>query len=494
MSGSNKSPHIVVVDDDLDMQTVIQAFFMDKGYEISTFTDAESALEECQRSGDTWDVLLSDLNLPNMSGAIFTEKIKKIKPDLPIILITVSKSAKTAVDVIRKGAYDFIVKPIYFPQLLISVERALHLKTLNVNLSQLRERVKSNFTGANGIVGRSRNFISVLEVAKRVAKSNAHIFISGESGTGKEVFARYIHNESSRAKGPFVAINCSAIPETLLESELFGHARGAFTGAYEKKVGLFEESQNGTLFLDEIGDLSLSLQAKLLRVLQEKKIKRVGENQYRPINARIISATHKNLQEEIKGGRFRDDLFYRLSVIPLRIPPLRERVDDILPLAESFLKRFAMENGSLARSFSKDAIKYLLEHGWPGNVRELENAVERAVVLATEAEVKLSDFTSISMEGGQLDAPILTEGNPNGRASTAEYVATTGSNGKPNRFVMPFEGSLPSLDKIVEKYIEFAVTFNEGAKDRTAKEIGIDRKTLYRRLRQDKAGVSETIQ
>lgn len=462
---TNKPPHIVVVDDDLDMQTVIQAFFFEKGYEISTFTDAESALEECQRSGDTWDVLLSDLNLPNMSGAMFTEKIKKIKPDLPIILITVSKSAKTAVDVIRKGAYDFIVKPIYFPQLLISVERALHLKTLNRNISQLRERVKSNYLGSSGIIGRSRQFLAALEVARRVAKSNAHIFISGESGTGKEVFARYIHNESSRSKGPFIAINCSAIPENLLESELFGHARGAFTGAYEKKVGLFEESQNGTLFLDEIGDLSLSLQAKLLRVLQEKKIKRVGENQFRPINARIISATHKNLTEEIKAERFRDDLFYRLSVIPLRIPPLRERIDDILPLAESFLKRFAVENGSVAKSFSKDVIKYLLEHGWPGNVRELENAVERAVVLATQAEVQLSEFTIISMESGQPEQPTLSL-----------------ESSKPDKFVVAFDGTLPSLDKMIEKYIEFAVSFNGGAKDRTAKEIGIDRKTLYRRL------------
>lgn len=466
---SSNASHIVVVDDDLDVQTAIQTFFVDKGFRVTTYSDAETALEECVRNGESWDVLLSDLNLPNMSGAIFTEKLKKLKPDLPIILITVSKSAKTAVDVIRKGAYDFIVKPIYFPQLLLSVERALHLKTLSSDLTQLRERVKSNFIGSSGVIGRSRKFVEALEVARRVAKSNAHIFISGESGTGKEVFARFIHNESTRAKGPFIAINCSAIPESLLESELFGHARGAFTGAYEKKVGLFEESQNGTLFLDEIGDLSLSLQAKLLRVLQEKKIKRVGENQYRPINARIISATHKNLAEEIKAERFRDDLFYRLSVIPLRIPPLRERLDDILPLAESFLKRFAVENGSPAKSLSKDAIKYLLEHGWPGNVRELENAVERAVVLATEAEVKLIDFNSISMDPGQPEVSVA-------------HMTNLSNGGKPDRFEMSVVGALPSLDHIIEKYIEFAVTFNGGAKDRTAKEIGIDRKTLYRRL------------
>ncbi len=476
MSTQASQSHIVVVDDDLDVQAAIQTFFVDKGFKVTTFIDAETALEECMRSGDSWDALLSDLNLPNMSGATFTEKVKKIKPDLPIILITVSKSAKTAVDVIRKGAYDFIVKPIYFPQLLLSVERALHLKTLNVDISNLRERVKSSYLAPHGVIGRSRKFVEALEIARRVAKSNAHIFISGESGTGKEVFARYIHSESNRAKGPFIAINCSAIPENLLESELFGHARGSFTGAYEKKIGLFEESQNGTLFLDEIGDLSLSLQAKLLRVLQEKKIKRVGENQFRPINARIISATHKNLAEEIKAERFRDDLFYRLSVIPLRIPPLRERVDDILPLAESFMKRFAIENGSPAKTLSKDAIKYLLEHRWPGNVRELENAVERAVVLATEAEVSLMEFTSISMESLKSDG------------SSEQFL--NGSRSKSERFEMPFEGGLPSLDSIIEKYIEFAVTFNGGAKDRTAKEIGIDRKTLYRRLQNQETNKS----
>lgn len=469
MSDSSEKPHIVVVDDDVDMQELIRSFFTTKGFRITVFSDAESALKECAINGDTWDVLLTDLHLPRMSGEIFTEKIKKIKPELPIILITVSKSAKTAVDVIKKGAYDFIVKPIYFPQLLLSVERALHLKTLNSNISQLRERVKATSAlGTTGVIGRSPKFVAALEVARRVAKSNAHIFFCGESGTGKEVFARYIHNESNRSKGPFVAINCSAIPENLLESELFGHAKGAFTGAHEKKTGLFEEAQSGTLFLDEIGDLSPGLQAKLLRVLQEKKIKRVGENQFRSIDARIVSATHKNLAEEIEAGRFREDLFYRLSVIPLRIPALRERPDDILPLADAFLKRFAIENGSPARSFSKDAIKYLLENPWRGNVRELENAVERAVVLAAEAEVKASEFTTITME--------RRHGGPNRTTNDVDTNST-------NRFQLNFDEELPSLDEINKRYIEFAVSFNGGAKDRTAKDLGIDRKTLYRKLR-----------
>lgn len=467
----HNQPHIVVVDDDLDIQDLIRAFFLTKGYRISTFSDAESAHEECLQNGDTWDVLLSDLHLPKMSGASFLEKIKKVKPELPIILITVSKSAEAAVDAIRRGAYDFIVKPIYFPQLLISVERALHLKALNGNISQLRERVKATTFSSSGIVGRSPKFLAALEVARRVAKSNANIFISGESGTGKELFARYIHNESKRSKGPFIAINCSAIPENLLESELFGHAKGAFTGAQDKKIGLFEEAQDGTLFLDEIGDLSPNLQAKLLRVLQEKKIKRVGENQFRAINARIISATHKNLAQEIHAERFREDLFYRLSVIPLLIPPLRDRSDDILPLAESFLKRFALENGSVARSFSKDAIKYLLENNWRGNVRELENAVERAVVLAMEAEVKASDFIPSMIDESRVDEML------NDDKST-------------NRFTLPFQGRLPTLEEMTRKYIEFAVMFNDGARDRTAKEIGIDRKTLYKRLRSDEHGSS----
>lgn len=315
------------------------------------------------------------------------------------------------------------------------------------------------------IIGRSQNFLEALNIAKRVAKSSANIFITGESGTGKEVIARFIHSESKQHKGPFVAINCSAIPESLLESELFGHAKGSFTGAQEKRVGLFEEAQDGTLFLDEIGDLNLPLQAKLLRVLQEKKIKRIGENQYRPINCRIISATHKSLKLEVQENRFREDLLFRLEVIPINIPPLRERTEDILLLAEFFLRKFSSENGSAStKTFSKEAISYLLENKWCGNVRELENTIERAMVLSEANEIRLQDFLPKS----------------------SEFILSTVSekvNEDPNIFSINCAKYLPTLEEVVNKYLDFAVKKNDGARDRTAKAIGIDRKTLYKRIK-----------
>lgn len=460
---SKKNRTIVVVDDDLDIQDIISAYFKPKGFQLICFSDAESALKESLNMGSGWDVLLTDLGLPKMSGVEFTVQIKKILPHLPIILITTSKSAEIAVDAVQKGAYDFIVKPIHFPQLQVSVERALHIKDLNRDIGELRERVKLSGPAQNKIIGRSPRFVEVLDIAKRVAKSKANIFITGESGTGKEVFAKYIHEESKCAKGPFIAINCSAIPENLLESELFGHAKGAFTGAQDKKVGLFEEAQNGTLFLDEIGDLSQALQAKLLRVLQEKKIKRVGENQQRSINCRIISATHKDLANEISEGKFREDLFFRLNVIPLTLPPLRERQEDLLPLADAFLRKFALENASLAKSFSKQAVKFIFENPWRGNVRELENSIERAVVLSTGTEIGLSDLLPFSVY--QTPSKFETHSQ--------------------NAFVVAVNGALPALDEVINKYIEFAVKKNAGARDKTAKEIGIDRKTLYKRLKSE---------
>lgn len=315
------------------------------------------------------------------------------------------------------------------------------------------------------IVGRSPGFVSALEMAKSVAMSSAHVLITGESGTGKEVFAKYIHSESKQKKGQFVAINCSAIPEHLLESELFGHSKGAFTGAISMRMGLFEEAQDGTLFLDEIGDLSLPLQAKLLRVLQEKTIKRVGENQSRTINCRIISATHKNLAFEMKEKRFREDLFFRLSVIPIHIPPLRERKEDLMPLAHLFLEKYVTENSTLIKSFSTEAVHFIQTNSWVGNVRELENCIERAVVLSKGFEIKLEDLTSVESEifedSALAEVPMMIN----------------------NTFSIQCLKQLPTLDEVVRRYIEVAVTKKGGARDQTAKEIGIDRKTLYKKMR-----------
>lgn len=465
MYNNSKKQKIVVVDDDTEIQDMVSAYFKPRNFEIICYIDADAALADSLLKGRDWDVLLTDFHFPNMLAVEFTQRIKKNLPNLPIILITPPELAETAVTAIKEGAYDFIVKPIHFPQLEIAVERAIKLNELKGDLSELREIVKSVSTHQCKVIGHSPKFLQAMDIAKRVATSNANIFITGESGAGKEVFAKFIHNESKSKKGGYIAINCSAIPENLLESELFGHAKGSFTGAHEKKIGLFEEAQDGTLFLDEIGDLSLPLQAKLLRVLQEKKIKRVGENQYRDINCRIISATHKNLADEVAAGRFREDLYFRLNVIPIAIPALRERPEDLLLLAEFFLKKFALENGSPARAFTPEAIKFLIANEWRGNVRELENTIERAVALCSSAKISLEDFMPNSV--GLNSKAIFS----------ADELANT--------FSLSFESSLPSLDQVIYSYIEFALKKNEGARDKTAKDIGIDRKTLYKRMRTD---------
>ncbi len=312
----------------------------------------------------------------------------------------------------------------------------------------------------NTIIGVSPKFVSALELAKKCSASLTNIYIGGESGAGKEVFAKYIHEISPRRNGPFVAINCSAIPDGLLESELFGHAKGSFTGAFEKKVGLFEEAENGTLFLDEIGDLCLSLQAKLLRVLQERKIKRVGENQYRSINCRIISASHKNILAEVDAKRFREDLYFRLNVIPIHIPPLRERPEDLMLLSEFFLSKFSKQNDCSLKVFTAEARNYLQTNKWRGNVRELENAIERAVVLSAGHSITSEDFAAMTKH--EFKKSIYP---------TSDHA-----------FTISCSGGLPSLDDVIHRYVTFAVKENDGARDKTAKDIGIDRKTLYRRL------------
>lgn len=458
---SNYKAHLVVIEDDKDVQDLITAFFKPKGFRLTIYSDAEAALEQA-RSELNCDVVITDFNLPGISGLELMSELKKIWNNTPIILMTGTRSSDMAVQAIEKGAYDFLVKPLHFSQLLVSVERALHLTKLSENFVTLKGIVKDqDRQSARGVIGKSPAFLSALDISKRVAKSNANIFIAGESGTGKEVVARFIHSESKRKNGPFVAINCSAIPENLLESELFGHAKGSFTGAIDKKLGLFEEASDGTLFLDEIGDLSLPLQAKILRVLQEKKIKRVGENKSRDVNARVISATHKNLSEEINAGRFREDLFFRLNVIPVQLPPLRDRKEDILPLAEHFIKKFAFLNESPARRLSKEAGHYLLHQTWRGNVRELENAIERAVVLSSSDVITLEELNCA----------------PTNFSENTEQVSHD-----ENDFVVKLGEALLPLQEIVQKYIEYAVAKNGGAKDKTARELGIDRKTLYKRI------------
>lgn len=455
---------IALIDDDLDLLDLLTSFFKQRGYKVVAFSNAEEALIEIENKRTEADVVISDLKLPVMSGMEFIKRTRKSIPSLPIILMTSEGSVETAVEAIESGAYDFVLKPLHIPQLLISVQRALHLnevQTENTNLKSLFQG--QDFMGLKGVIGKSQGFKKAMELAKRVSSSQANILISGESGSGKEVIAKAVHELGDKKDGPFIAINCSAIPENLLESELFGHAKGAFTGANDKKIGLFEEANKGTLFLDEIGDLTLALQAKLLRVLQERKVKRIGENQYRDISARIICATHKDLRKEVTEGRFREDLYFRLNVIPIYMPPLRERRDDILPLSEYFLKKFSLMNNVSVKGFSKDAIQKLENHEWKGNVRELENAIERAVVLSTSDILQSEDLPTEDVF--RKDSSSESESSPKKGLS--------------------FEDDKPvTLDELSKKYIQHIFDKNGGAKEQTAKDLGIDRKTLYRKLKE----------
>lgn len=473
MKSLNATGRLAVVEDDPDMSEVIEAFFRPRGFEVTTFTTPLDALASLKKNQDNFDVIITDLMMPELSGIEFTQRLHEEDIDIPVILVTGHNDVDLAVQTVEVGAYDFILKPIPFPNLLTSVQRAMHHRKVSSENKVLKAVIQNKEgTGVTGIIGKSAGFRQALDLAKKVASSQAHILITGESGAGKEVIAKAVHQMGPRAKEPFVTINCSAIPETLLESELFGHAKGSFTGAIDKKVGLFEEAEGGTLFLDEIGDMTLQLQAKLLRVLQEKKIRRIGENQQRGIDVRIVAATHKDLRLEVQERRFREDLFFRLNVIPIRIPPLRQRKEDILPLAEFFLKKYSALNNITLTGFSREATEHLLNNQWRGNVRELENTVERAVVLATSNVIEAKDLVDFE------------------KANQEEVVETT----VPMVTVAPKQTTEMTLEKIVmnertlkleelcQIYILKVLRKNNESKEKTAKELGIDRKTLYRKL------------
>ena len=481
------SAKVLFLDDDLDLQELFHDYFTPRGYVVICHSSAEEAEREIishSANESPIDLVVTDFRLPNMSGIDLLVLLKKIAPETPVILVTAHSSLDLALEAIEKGAFDFVVKPIQFAQLALSMERAIYVKRLMKENQNLKNTLDLANQKTSGFVVKSTVMISIIDLAKRIASSCATVLINGESGTGKEVLAQFIHKSSPRSNRPFVAINCSAIPETLLESELFGHAKGSFTGADDKKVGLFEEAEGGTLFLDEIGDLSLPLQSKLLRVIQERKIRRVGENQYRDIDVRILTATHKNLAEEVKIKRFRNDLFFRLNVIPIKIPALRDRREDILPLSDHFLKIFKKKMNSKVVGFSKDAFAYLLKNNWPGNVRELENAIERAVVLCESEWIDESHFFMPKQIESQENVSIADETLSDliEQQSQMEQKVTTTFAPHAELQKLLSVGEWITLEDLEKRYIKLVLNEVDGVREKAAKILDVDRKTLYRKL------------
>jgi len=372
------SGKILVVDDDKNLIELVKMRLESAGYEVTAALKEEDAIETLQ--GQTFDLSIVDLQLVHQDGISLMEDFHLILPEMPVIILTAYGSIESAVEAMKRGAYSYLTKPFDPRDLLLQIERALENRRLTSEIDRLKELLGERYDFSN-IVAKSGKMQRVLEVVSRIAKTDSTVFIHGESGTGKELIAKAIHLASERKDKSFVAINCAALPETLLESELFGHEKGAFTGAIRSKKGLFTQAHEGTIFLDEIGDMPLSTQGKLLRVLQEQQFYPVGSEKPIEVNVRVIVATNKNLEDHVKQGLFREDLFYRIHVIPVFLPPLRERKEDIPPLVEYFLKRFSQQMKKEVKGLTPMAIQRLMLYDWPGNVRELENILEYAVAM-----------------------------------------------------------------------------------------------------------------
>ncbi len=444
---------ILVVDDESVQREMLKGFLVKQGYGVDSAEDGRSAREKF-RSG-SFDLVITDLRMPGMDGLKLLTELRRLDPEVVVVILTAYATVGSAVEAMKEGAYDYLTKPIDLEELLLlvrRVERDVQLRRENRELKeQLREKFKVDF-----IISTSRPMEEALNLVKRVAPSPATVLILGESGTGKELIARALHYSSPRADRPFIKVNCAALPENLLDSELFGHEKGAFTGAAARRIGRFEQADQGTIFLDEIGDLSLPLQVKLLRVLQEKEFERVGSGQTLKVDVRVIAATHRNLEEAIQKGNFREDLYYRLNVVTIPLAPLRERREDVLPLVEHFLKKYSMENKKEVTSLSKEARDLLVQYPYPGNVRELENLVERAVVLCRGKTLTAQDL------------PLHIQD------SKAEKALEEGRKGR----------SLPqALEEIERQEIARALQKASWVQTRAAEELGISERVLRYKMK-----------
>jgi len=447
----SQKPSVLVVDDESGILDTLRILLRNEGFEVTTAQGGKAGLEQI-RSG-THDIILSDVKMPGVTGIDILTAAKEQDAMTPVILMTAQASLQSAIGAVNSGAYYYIQKPFSNDELVAILRRACEFRAVKVENKQLKQEIRrKDRSGVSRPIGKSKRFIDVLKLAEHVSPTDSTVLIQGESGTGKEVVARYIHNLSLRADGPFMSINCGALPENLLESELFGHVKGSFTGAVRDKQGLFAAARGGTFFLDEVGEMPPSLQVKLLRVLQEREVIPVGATESIPVDVRIVAATNRDLEEEIRRGNFRSDLFYRLNVIALNLPPLRDRRDDLILLIENFLQQMATEADSEPKALASEALDAVMVYEWPGNVRELENALEHANVLTRSALIDV----------GALPERIT-------RRRKEPLVA---------------ERSLqnPTLDVIERAYIMWVLQVEGGNKTRAAEVLGIDPSTLYRKL------------
>lgn len=443
---------VLLVDDEMGILDSLRILFKGAGYEVLVAQGGGEALELL--SNEKPELVVTDIRMPGTSGLEVLSRTREMDPEIPVILMTAQASLQSAVRAVNEGAYYYLQKPFSNEELLAICKRATEARELKAENRQLRKEIRRRDQGFKGRpIGTNRGFLEVLELAETVAPTDSTILLSGESGTGKEVLARYVHSLSARSDGPFFSINCGALPESLLESELFGHVKGSFTGAVKDKEGLLVVAKGGTFFLDEIGEMSPATQVKLLRALQEREVIPVGATEAVPVDVRIIAATNRDLEEEIRRGTFRSDLYYRLNVIALHLPPLRERREDIPLLAHHFLSR-QTKNTPLGEVpvLAEETKEALLEYDWPGNVRELENALERAAVVAEKGVIEIRHLPERVIEPPA--ARLVTEDPP----------------------------SNPPMEIIERAYIEWVLRAEGGNKSRAAEVLGIDPSTLYRKL------------
>jgi DNA-binding NtrC family response regulator len=447
----SQKPSVLVVDDESGILDTLRILLRNEGFEVTTAQGGKAGLEQIRTGAH--DLILSDVRMPQVSGLDILNAAREQDPMTPVILMTAQASLQSAIQAVNSGAFYYIQKPFSNDELVAILRRACEFRQVRVENKQLKQEIRRrDKTAVARPIGKSKRFLEVLKLAEHVAPTESTVLIQGESGTGKEVIARYIHNLSNRAEGPFLSINCGALPENLLESELFGHVKGSFTGAVRDKQGLFAAARGGSFFLDEVGEMPPSLQVKLLRVLQEREAIPVGATEPIPVDVRIIAATNRDLEEEIRRGNFRSDLFYRLNVIALNLPALRERRDDLLLLLEAFLQNLSQESGTDPKALASEALDAVMVYEWPGNVRELENALEHAVVLS---------------RGNLIEAAALPE-----RITKRRKEPLVAERSYRN----------PTLEVIERAYIMWVLQAEGGNKTRAAEVLGIDPSTLYRKL------------